>query len=334
VELFVQLLNEVADEKITLSSCLLKAKLLASCLKSRKFRQWVDAELEGYKGELSSVPDYRVIRPQLVGHFTGPFRSAMRNVLLTLDRIPSDIRELIDHHWFRDNIGGLEALLEADTDVFHRRWDITFVDLYRRIGGVRVDGMILQDAESLFSRTAVRGVLHAIRARLLNFLIELSEHYPDLEQVESASVNVPAAETDQIVDRVIYQNCTINGGQAVAKQEINAGGDISVGRDFVVADRISDSFNKFAASGAPEEVKGLVKQLGDAVTAMAQALPPEKAKEAAQDFDTIATEAAKAEPRKGWLKMAGDGLLGAAKIAGEATVGALVAALFQRLGVN
>jgi len=101
----------------------------------------------------------------------------------------------------------------------------------------------------------------------------------------------------------------------------------------VVADSIRDSFNKIANSTVGADVKDLVRQLGEAVQEMTQHLPDDKKKEAAQDFDTVATEAAKAEPRKTWLKMAGDGLIGLAKTAGQTAVTTIVTALLHRLGV-
>jgi hypothetical protein len=153
--LFSQLLEEVADEKNnTLSSCLLRAKLLASKLKSRRFRQWVDRELEGYQ-DLDSVPDYRTIRPQLIGHFSGTWGARARNVILSTDGLPPTIRELVETFRFTDNSGQLEALLGADTNVFHRRWDITLVELLRQVSGVRVDGMLLNAAETVLTYVVV-----------------------------------------------------------------------------------------------------------------------------------------------------------------------------------
>jgi hypothetical protein len=317
MSLFSQLLREVSDEQNhTLSSCLLKAKLLASKLKGRKFRQWVDVELDGYQNR-EVVPDYRIIRPRLIGHFSGGWGSRMRNVLLTTDGLPPEIRELVENYWFTDNIGSLEALLDADTDVFRRRWDINLVDLLRRVPGVRVDMMVLQDAESLFTKTTIRGVLHAIRNRLLDFLIELSEQYPDLEKTEEAIGLLPLGVADRIAEQVIYHNCTITGVQAVSKQQMNVGGNVTVGGDLVVAAHIKDSFNKVIHSAAPSEIKDMMKQLADALAELVKALPADKAKEVSQDYEILASETAKQTPRASVLKSIGNGIIETAKVAGK-----------------
>src|SRR5258708_5234622 len=137
MSLFAELVREVADEKNnTLAACLLKAKVVASKLKSRKFRQWVDAELEGYQTR-ETVPDYRIISPQLIGHFSGMFGSRVKNVILSTDGLPPNAREVVENFCFTDNIGGLEGLLESESQTFHRRWDISLVELLRQVDGVR-----------------------------------------------------------------------------------------------------------------------------------------------------------------------------------------------------
>ena len=93
---FAELLREVADEKNhTLSNCLFKAKLLAANLKGRKFKQWINAELEGYQ-QKGDVPDYGIIRPPLVGDFHGPGGSAVNRATLSTSGLPENIRELVD----------------------------------------------------------------------------------------------------------------------------------------------------------------------------------------------------------------------------------------------
>jgi hypothetical protein len=106
----------------------------------------------------------------------------------------------------------------------------------------------------------------------------------------------------------IYHKCNIQEDHSVAKQHVQAGGNINVGGDFIVADAITNSFNKVAESGTPDDVKKAIKALGQAITKMSEELPPEKQREAAQDFDIVATEAAKTPPRKGLLTAALDGL--------------------------
>jgi hypothetical protein len=171
-----------------------------------------------------------------------------------------------------------------------------------------------------------------VRSRLLEFLIQLSEKRPELSDNEGVADQVPAETVEACVEQYIFQNCTIKGNASVANQEIKAR-DINVGGNFVVADRIKDSFKKVNGSPQGAEVVDLIRQLGEAIEAMCQDLPDSQKQEAAQDFDALAVEAAKEEPRKTWVRTAADGLLALSKMAGHATVSGLVAALVHRFGV-
>ena len=79
----------------------------------------------------------------------------------------------------------------------------------------------------------------------------------------------------------------------MAKQNVQAGGSITVGGNFVVADSIRDSFNNLAGSKASQDVQEMMRKLGDAVVEMSKNLPTEQQQEVAQDLNTLATEAAK-----------------------------------------
>jgi len=333
VSLFSELLNEVADaNNYPLDNCLLRAKLLASRLPGWRFCQWVDAELDGYP-DANAVPDYRRIRTQIIGQFAGMFGGQMRNVRLSVANWGEDARQELESYYFIGNVGALQAMLDADTETFYNRLDIEFVTLYRASGDVRVNGMLLQDAELIFTKSTVRGVLHAIRNRLLGFLIELRERHPELDDSDAAATKVPEADVSRIVDRRIYNNCSItDGSHAVTRQTVAAGGNINVGGHFVLAEQIDRSFKKAEGGPGDREVTVLMRRLGDSVKGMCQALSEEQQKEAAQNYDTLAAEASKARPRGEWVRLAGEGLSATAKATRNTEVPQLSTGLREHLG--
>src|SRR4051812_16012368 len=80
---FSQLIDEVSDQKNhSLSEVLLKAKVLASQLRGRKFKQWIDAEINGY-GKDDTIPEYRIVHSTLIGEFAGPFQARTRGPMST-----------------------------------------------------------------------------------------------------------------------------------------------------------------------------------------------------------------------------------------------------------
>jgi hypothetical protein len=94
----------------------------------------------------------------------------------------------------------------------------------------------------------------------------------------------------------------------------------------VAADTINNSFNKVAASDAPDELKGHLEQLNAAVKDMVQRLPEAQQKQAAQDLKTLTDEALSEEPRKKWYELSAGGLIEAAKTVGEIAVPVITAA--------
>lgn len=219
---FSDLLNAAADDKnYSLASVLLRAKLLASRLRSRSFKTWVKAELDGYMGNSDQLPDYRVIKPAFFGQFWGPFGSKLVNIPLTTARFPPELK-LMGEHWFLDNVGEIEGMLDSDSGTFTHHHTAQEISVFRAYCDVDAPGMHLQVVTGVFTKTAVAGVLHAIRSRLLDFLIEIREKYPELEENNQAIGTVPDEEVSQIADRVLYQGCTV----------IQAQGDANVGDNY------------------------------------------------------------------------------------------------------
>jgi len=120
----------------------------------------------------------------------------------------------------------------------------------------------------------------------------------------------------------------------MAKQNVSAGGSITVGGHFVVAGAVRESFNNVAQSQAALDIKDLMKQLGEVAVEMSKSLPLEKQQEVAQDLNTLATEAAKDTPRKSYIKLAAEGLSAVATTAGNVAVTVLVTALLKHWGIG
>ncbi len=76
---------------------------------------------------------------------------------------------------------------------------------------------------------------------------------------------------------------------------------------------IKDSYNKINSAKIDTELKETLKQLAEAVAAMAKSLPTEQANEAMEDLSKLVEEATKPAPNKKWYSVSIDGLIKAAK---------------------
>lgn len=88
--------------------------------------------------------------------------------------------------------------------------------------------------------------------------------------------------------------------------------------DFVVAQRIQDSFNQLAKADIPDELKQRLEELSKAVADMTTHLDEARAREAARDLDTLTCEATSPEPRKAWYELAAESLVRTAGTVGDA----------------
>ena len=204
---FTQLMQDVADQSNPLSSVLLRARLLAKELGSAEFNEWVKLELNGYP-ENDKLPDYRIIFPRFFGHFHGGFGAATKNVPLNTSGFPDEIRGLVEKHPMPDNVAAIEQLLETDTEIFNNPQPGFVVEAFRRYGD-QISYQTLNHVNAIFTKPVVVGILHTTRTRFLEFLIQLSESFPSLENDESALTEVPSQTVTEVTRSVILNGCTI-----------------------------------------------------------------------------------------------------------------------------
>ena len=228
---FTTLIEEVADESnYTLSAILLKSKLLASQLQSRDFRKWIDSELDGYS-DVDLVPEYRIIYPDIQADYYGQQGQSWTGVSISLDEFPKNMQDNLGRHIFLDNIAELEALLDGESYTLRKNFTADLVGFIRQGPVPRVQNMEILGVSAIIAKHSVKGVLHAIRKRLLDFLIELREKYPNLESDSNAVTKLPESDVAKIAERTIYNNCTIVEQQA---GEIHTGDKYETGQAGVV----------------------------------------------------------------------------------------------------
>jgi hypothetical protein len=205
---FSRLIDEVADQKNhSLSDVLLKAKVLASRLRSRKFRSWIDSELNGYDRD-GELPKYRVLNAKIQGYFGGYFGSYMNGVPMSTSHMESDIRDAFDIARMPNGISYIEDLVSKDSGEIGIFMDGAAVN-YLRLHGVRVSDMILNRVFKAISRHSLMELLNGVRSRLLDFLLDLRDKYPELDTNDAATSSVSESEVDAVVEKRVYKNCNV-----------------------------------------------------------------------------------------------------------------------------
>jgi hypothetical protein len=208
---FSQLIDEVADQKNhSLSDVLLKAKVLSRQLPGRKFRQWIDSEINGYSSK-KNVPEYRVVSARLYGDFAGLLSSRVTNVPISTSHLDEDIRKTLENEPIANGVSYIEDMLNPTDGQIGKSLGGEVVNFLRKYG-MKIDGMILNFVRKSIARPSLVELLSGVRSRLLDFLLEVRERYPELDKNDEAANGVSAIEIDAAVDRKVYQNCTVFEG--------------------------------------------------------------------------------------------------------------------------
>lgn len=205
----------IVDSSVSLSDVLRRAKVLASQLRDEGFKTWVDNELKGYPQEYD-LPDYRLIQTAVLGTFSGPFGSMVKNTMIPTYNLPEGIQKIAKEVHLGHSVRELEEM--AKQEELRHTWPAEMVMAIRddiKMSG----GYVLVEVHQPISSGTVQGVLDAVRNRLLDFILELQGFKPDLLAEGSSLDDLPPDKVSQIFNVTIYGDHSIlAGGRSVTQQ--------------------------------------------------------------------------------------------------------------------
>lgn len=203
----MSLLREIQDAAIDsnteLAVLLRKCKVLAARLGNPEFKQWVDSELSGYD-DVESLPEYRILRVNSKGHFSGPFQSGLRNADIPLGCIEEDFRGDLSHSYLLQPIAALESLVEkASGGALQEPWS---PDLVAYVGQNIYQGMNCMQAWKVIPVSSIVAALDAVRNRVLSFVLEIEAESPDAGEAPINSSPISQEKIHQIFNTYITGN--------------------------------------------------------------------------------------------------------------------------------
>lgn len=227
-----QVQDDITNPEIKLSDILRKAKVLSYRLNVPEFKQWVNQELDGYPGQDTELPDYRHFPAHNYGTFSGFGGSIIHNQPIPTYglQIPDFARKHIEKIELRQGVAALEeATLGAEEGTIMLPWPADLVALASQPGQI-IRGHALSSAWQLLSKNQMAGILDTVRNRLLAFMLELEEQFPDLAESEEAAKSIPTEQAAQIFHTHVYggQN-VIASGQDFTQQVVFPSPDLAPG---------------------------------------------------------------------------------------------------------
>ena len=235
----MSLLREIQDAAVDASTplavVLRKCMVLAARLGHEPFKKWVDEELNGY-APAAELPGYRRIDGLTsIGTFSGPFGRQMSNVPLPMAPIPAALRDQYSTHEFRDGVAKLTELVKDGdgTGTVMSRWP---GDLVARVAREYFRGFALLEAHIEMPKSAIVGVLDAVRNKVLKFAIEIEQQNPAAGDAQLGTKPVPEERVAQIFHTYIMggaQNVAVGSPGAVQHAQQLQVGDVPALKHFL-----------------------------------------------------------------------------------------------------
>ncbi|HET8536796.1 MAG TPA: hypothetical protein VFL73_06415 [Solirubrobacteraceae bacterium] len=208
VRSIVTLLRELQANAVSdgypITSLLRQCTVLAARLQHEPLRTWAARELEGYPAGVE-LPTYRKrFATQVLGDFSGPMGSGVKNAELPPGLLPSQLAELKEHLYFaetRQGVAEIEQLLASGEHVFQIPWP---ADVVVAVQSNYYEYMALQRAWQVVPATSLKACLSGIRDKVLQFALEIERQAPDAG--EAAVDEIPVAEpvVSQIFNQTFY----------------------------------------------------------------------------------------------------------------------------------
>ena len=169
--------NEAVEGNSSLTVLLRKCQILAAELQNADFKQWVSCELNGYPN-VEALPKYRIIKVASVGNFAGSFGRTLNHAPIPFGNLKPNEAEILSKSRFVDGVGAIESLLSKEkVDGQLSEWWPT--DFIGSCAGQFYRDFNLIQAFKVIPRSAVAGILEAIRNRVLEFVLEIQREFPN-----------------------------------------------------------------------------------------------------------------------------------------------------------
>lgn len=193
-QIILHAVDEMADVPRLLRLCL----VLANQLRHEPFKQWVTAELEGYR--TGEVPSYRIFGARL----RGVFRNSQWETTLDIpmSSIPQEGQHFSEVH-YRPSVSETVRLIGAakDNGIVQIPLD---TELAAAMSSLVPNGYCVSLRQE-FSSVYLSGLIDNLKTKVLRFALEIEQQYPDLGN----STKLPPIINGEKVANIF--NTTING---------------------------------------------------------------------------------------------------------------------------
>ncbi len=204
MKLINDIINELVDTNISISSALLKTKVLASRLENESLLKWVSNELKGYDN-LADLPGYRKFK----GHLTGTFingRTQYNDQPVATTGLNEELVEAINSMNFTQSISSLEIMKSENKsgrleNVYPAELTSLIEQNWRKLGNPYLQ---LVNCKVSISVNAVIEIISVVRNNLLDFMLKIDSEFGNIAEIEE--LKTKRTEIATIMSQTIINN--------------------------------------------------------------------------------------------------------------------------------
>lgn len=206
------LLRDIQDNAVAettpVAVLLRQCVVLASRLHHDPLREWSALELNGYPAEAELPPYRQRFATQVLGDYSGPMGSGLRNAAVPAGNIPSEFAEFKKRLYSvepREGVAELDSLVASGENTFQIPWP---ADLVVAVQTEFYEHMALMRAWQVIPASAFRSVLSGIRDRVLQFALDIERENPGAGEASPDEAPIPESRVTQIFNQHFHGNNT------------------------------------------------------------------------------------------------------------------------------
>lgn len=239
MKLINDIINELIDTEKSITSPLLKTKVLASRLQNEVLLNWVSNELKGYD-TAGDLPDYRKYNGNITGTYINGSMQYNDQPVPTIG-LKKELEEMLHSMDFYQSISSLETLKgENKSGKLEHTFPAELTGLiqqnWRKMGNPYLQ---LVNCKKSISVNAVVEILSFVRNNLLDFMLKIDSEFGNITEIEE--LKTKKEEIATIMNQTIINNSgdgnVLNTGE---KANITATININKGNKEELAKHLQD----------------------------------------------------------------------------------------------
>lgn len=211
MNILTEIVDLLSDEKNSLTSALLKMKVLSSRLNNHELSEWINKEVNGYNDD-DILPEYRkfpaVIKCNYVNvQFGGGWK--VSDYVVPTEAFPLGVRDMVDNVMFKQDISSLESISDQKGLKFNTpSSSVHYVNSYYQKQGN--PGFSAYSVWVETSAIAIKELLSKVRSYALDLVLKLEQNFG--YEIEMQELIRKKSDVNKIINNIMSQTIITNIG--------------------------------------------------------------------------------------------------------------------------